>query len=64
MMADQKYCYFPKDFYQSYQAFNSISFEAINQSKGITSVKKQLVKIVIKSDSIVLIKTTISLNVL
>ncbi|MFC7444889.1 hypothetical protein C7H62_1466 [Mesoflavibacter sp. HG96] len=41
MMADQKYCYFPKDFYQSYQAFNSISFEAINQSKGITSVKKQ-----------------------
>ncbi len=41
MMADQKYCYFPKDFYQSYQAFNSISFEAINQSKGITSAKKQ-----------------------
>lgn len=41
IMADQKYCYFPKDFYQSYQAFNSISFEAINQSKGVTNAKKQ-----------------------
>lgn len=40
-VADDKYCYFPKDFYQSYQAFNSVSFEAINKSKGVTTVKKQ-----------------------
>lgn len=41
MMADQKYCYFPKDFYQSYQAFNSISFQALKQDKGVTEAKKQ-----------------------
>ena len=41
MMADQKYCYFPKDFYKNYQAFNSISFEAIKQNKGVTTAKKQ-----------------------
>ncbi len=40
-VADDQYCYFPKDFYQSYQAFNSISFEAINKKKGVTSAKKQ-----------------------
>jgi len=40
-MDDDKYCYFPKDFYKSYQAFNSISFEAIKKKKGVTSVKKQ-----------------------
>lgn len=40
-VADDKYCYFPKDFYRSYQAFNSVSFEAIKKTKGITSVKKQ-----------------------
>ncbi len=40
-MADDQYCYFPKDFYQSYQAFNSVSFEAIKKSKGVTSAKKQ-----------------------
>lgn len=40
-VADDKYCYFPKDFYQSYQAFNSVSFEAINKNKGVTTVKKQ-----------------------
>ncbi|MGB0982336.1 MAG: SIMPL domain-containing protein [Winogradskyella sp.] len=40
-IADDKYCYFPKDFYKSYQAFNSVSFEALNKDKGITSVKKQ-----------------------
>ena len=40
-IADDKYCYFPKDFYQSYQAFNSVSFDALDKKKPITSVKKQ-----------------------
>lgn len=40
-IADSKYCFFPKDFYQSYQAYNSISFEAIQKKKGVTKVKKQ-----------------------
>tara|TARA_R110002111_G_scaffold70893_2_gene114184 strand:- start:1235 stop:2266 length:1032 start_codon:yes stop_codon:yes gene_type:complete len=40
-IADDKYCYFPKDFYQSYQAFNSVSFEALNKDKGVTTAKKQ-----------------------
>lgn len=40
-VADDKYCYFPKDFYRSYQAFNSVSFEAIKKTKGITIAKKQ-----------------------
>ncbi|WGD35416.1 SIMPL domain-containing protein [Olleya sp. YS] len=41
IMADQKYCYFPKDFYQNYQAYNSISFQALKQDKGVTEAKKQ-----------------------
>ncbi|BAO75095.1 SIMPL domain-containing protein [Winogradskyella sp. PG-2] len=40
-IADDKYCYFPKDFYQSYQAYNSVSFDALKKGKAITSVKKQ-----------------------
>ncbi len=40
-VADDQYCYFPKDFYQSYQAFNSVSFDAIKTKRGVTSVKKQ-----------------------
>ncbi|WP_047548131.1 SIMPL domain-containing protein [Psychroserpens sp. Hel_I_66] len=40
-IADDQYCYFPKDFYQSYQAFNSVSFEAIHKKKGVTTAKKQ-----------------------
>ncbi|WP_299124814.1 SIMPL domain-containing protein [uncultured Winogradskyella sp.] len=40
-IADDKYCYFPKDFYQSYQAYNSVSFDALEKKKPITSVKKQ-----------------------
>lgn len=40
-IADDKYCYFPKDFYQSYQAYNSVSFEALDKNKGVTSAKKQ-----------------------
>lgn len=40
-IADDKYCYFPKDFYQSYQAYNSISFEALKMDKGVTTAKKQ-----------------------
>lgn len=41
MVADDKYCYFPKDFYRSYQAYNSVSFEAIKKPKGVTKAKKQ-----------------------
>ncbi|WP_417871173.1 SIMPL domain-containing protein [Winogradskyella sp.] len=40
-IADDKYCYFPKDFYQSYQAYNSVSFEALKTNKGVSSAKKQ-----------------------
>ena len=40
MMADDKYCYFPKNFYKNYQAFNSVSFDAIKKKKDITTVKK------------------------
>ena len=40
-IADDKYCYFPKDFYQSYQAYNSISFDALKTNKGVTTAKKQ-----------------------
>ncbi|WP_178985941.1 SIMPL domain-containing protein [Winogradskyella helgolandensis] len=40
-IADDKYCYFPKDFYQSYQAYNSTSVEALDKNKGVTTVKKQ-----------------------
>ncbi|NRD21240.1 SIMPL domain-containing protein [Winogradskyella eckloniae] len=40
-IADDKYCYFPKDFYQSYQAYNSTSVEALQKNKGVTTVKKQ-----------------------
>ena len=40
-IADDKYCYFPKDFYQSYQAYNSVSFDALKKGKAITSAKKQ-----------------------
>jgi hypothetical protein len=40
-IADDKYCYFPKDFYQSYQAYNSVSFEALKKDKGVTTAKKQ-----------------------
>ncbi|WP_375238287.1 SIMPL domain-containing protein [Aurantibacter sp.] len=40
-VADDSYCYFPKNFYRSYQAFNSISFEAIKKRNGINKVAKQ-----------------------
>jgi uncharacterized protein YggE len=40
-VADDKYCYFPKDFYRSYQAFNSTSFEVLKKDKSVTTVKKQ-----------------------
>jgi len=40
-IADDKYCYFPKDFYQSYQAYNSISFDALKTNKTISTAKKQ-----------------------
>ena len=41
VMADDKYCYFPKDFYRNYQAYNSVSFEALKKKKGVTKAKKQ-----------------------
>ncbi len=40
-IADDKYCYFPKDFYQSYQAYNSVSFDALKKGKAISTAKKQ-----------------------
>jgi len=40
-IADDKYCYFPKSFYKSYQAYNSISFEALKKQKNLTTAKKQ-----------------------
>lgn len=40
-IADNKYCYFPRDFYKNYQAFNSISFEALKKNRGVFQAKKQ-----------------------
>ncbi|WP_299255039.1 SIMPL domain-containing protein [uncultured Aquimarina sp.] len=40
-IADTKYCHFPKEFYASYQAFHSISFESLNQTQGVQKTKKQ-----------------------
>ena len=40
-IADNKYCYFPRDFYKNYQAFNCISMEALKKNRGIYQVKKQ-----------------------
>ncbi len=40
-IADNKYCYFPRDFYKSYQAFNSISLEVLKKNKSVSNVKKQ-----------------------
>lgn len=40
-IADNKFCFFPKDFYQSYQAYNSISFEALKKPKNVTTVEKE-----------------------
>lgn len=40
-IADTKYCHFPKEFYKNYQAFNSISIEAINKKEGVIKAKKQ-----------------------
>jgi uncharacterized protein YggE len=40
-IADNKYCYFPRDFYKNYQAFNSISFESLKKKRGVFTAKKQ-----------------------
>jgi uncharacterized protein YggE len=40
-IADNKFCFFPKDFYQSYQAYNSISFEALKKPKNVTKAEKE-----------------------
>lgn len=39
--AEQKFCFSPKNFYKSYLAYNSISIEALDKPKGITTAKKQ-----------------------
>jgi hypothetical protein len=41
VIADNKYCYFPRDFYKNYQAFNSISMEALKKNRGVFKAKKQ-----------------------
>lgn len=41
LIADVEYCHFPKEFYKNYQAYNSISLEAIKKKKGIITAKKQ-----------------------
>ncbi|MBU2940044.1 SIMPL domain-containing protein [Lacinutrix sp. C3R15] len=41
IIADNKYCYFPRDFYKNYQAFNSVSMEALKKNRGVYQVKKQ-----------------------
>lgn len=41
IIADVEYCHFPKEFYKNYQAFNSISIEAIQKKKGVINAKKQ-----------------------
>ncbi|GLB51030.1 hypothetical protein NBRC110019_00690 [Neptunitalea chrysea] len=38
---EAKYCYTPKDFYKSFQAFNSVSIEAITKKQGVTKAKQQ-----------------------
>jgi len=40
-LADTKYCHFPREFYKNYQAFNSISIDAIKKNRGVVSAKKQ-----------------------
>lgn len=40
-IADTKYCYFPREFYKNYQAFNSISLEALKKNRGVVTAKKQ-----------------------
>ncbi len=40
-IADIEYCHFPREFYKNYQAFNSISLEAIKKKKGVITAKKQ-----------------------
>jgi len=41
LIADMEYCHFPKEFYKNYQAYNSISLEAIKKNKGVITAKKQ-----------------------
>ncbi len=40
-VADNKYCYFPKEFYKNYKAFTSTSLEALSKKQGIVKAKKQ-----------------------
>ena len=41
IIADTKYCHFPKEFYKNYQAFHSTSLETFNKKQGIVAAKKQ-----------------------
>lgn len=41
IIADTKYCYFPKEFYKSYQAFSSSSLEAFDKKQGVIAAEKQ-----------------------
>lgn len=41
-IADTKYCYFPKEFYNNYQAFHSISIEALKKKQGVSTAKKHI----------------------
>jgi len=41
-IADTKYCYFPREFYKNYQAFHSVSIEALKKKQGVSAVKKQI----------------------
>jgi len=40
-IADNKYCYFPRDFYKNYQAFNCTSLESLKKNRGVYKAKKQ-----------------------
>ncbi|WP_044400021.1 SIMPL domain-containing protein [Lacinutrix sp. Hel_I_90] len=42
IIADTKYCYFPKEFYKHYEAFACTSLEAIKKNQGVLSAEKQI----------------------
>ncbi|WP_103866309.1 SIMPL domain-containing protein [Aquimarina sp. I32.4] len=41
-IADTQYCYFPKEFYKEYQAFNSTSIEAFSKKQGVQKTTKPI----------------------
>lgn len=42
IIADTKYCYFPKEFYKHYEAFACTSLEAIKKNQGVLTAEKQI----------------------